>query len=139
MNGSTGTDTGAPKSGNGTRTVEVEAIHPGTVAALRRLWLAQGRPSEGLVIRNSIGVPVDPSHYSKRFRRLYLAAGAPRLVSIHNVRHSLATMLQAAGVPDHEAAALFGHDVATYRRFYLVTNDVGAQSAALIAGRLFAG
>ena len=40
------------------------------------------------------------------------------------------------GVPDHEAAAMLGHDTATYARFYLVTDDAGA--AAAVAGTLFA-
>lgn len=56
----------------------------------------------------------------------------------HNVRHTLATALKAAGVPDHEAAALLGHDVDTYRRFYLVTDDEGAAAAAEVAGQMFA-
>lgn len=61
----------------------------------------------------------------------------PALTSIHNVRHSLATALKAAAVPEHQSAALVGHDAATYRRFYLVTDDEAA-AAAEVAGRLFA-
>lgn len=38
----------------------------------------------------------------------------------------------------HEAAALLGHDVQTYRRFYLVADDAGAASAAGVAGQVFA-
>ena len=41
-------------------------------------------------------------------------------------------------MPDHQAAALLGHDVQTYRRFYLITGDDGAAEAATVAGRLFA-
>lgn len=58
--------------------------------------------------------------------------------SVHNVRHSLATALQAAGVPDHQAAALLGHDVQTYGRFYCVTDDDGAAAAAKVGGQVFA-
>ena len=60
------------------------------------------------------------------------------LRAIHNVRHTLATALDEEGVPEHHAAALLGHDVQTYRRFYLVTDNDGAASAAEAAGRLFA-
>lgn len=81
---------------------------------------------------------MQPDAYSRRFNRLTGAAGVPALASIHNVRHTLATSLQTAGVPDHEAAALLGHDVDTYRRFYLVTDDDGAAAAAKRAGALFA-
>lgn len=58
--------------------------------------------------------------------------------TIHNVRHTLATALKSAGVPDHRAAALLGHDVQTFMRIYLVTEDEGAAEAAEVAGRLFA-
>ncbi len=60
------------------------------------------------------------------------------LTRIHNTRHTLATALHEAGVPDHQAAALLGHDVQTYRRFYLMTDDDGAAEAATVAGHLFA-
>lgn len=63
----------------------------------------------------------------------------PVLTRMHNVRHTIATALQAAGVPDHAAAAMLGHDVDTYRRFYLVTDEDAAAVAASVAGRLFAG
>lgn len=129
---------GAVKSPNSGRTVQVESIHPGTVAALRELWLTQGRPVSGLVILNAAGEPVDPDGYSRRFRELCRAAGVPLLGSIHNIRHTIATALDEAGVPDVQAAALLGHDVATYRRFYLVTDATGAAQAAAAAGRLFA-
>ena len=134
----TSTALGEVKSANGHRTIAAEVIHPNTVAALRSLWLVQGRPSSGLVICDAAGQPVDPDTYSARFRALCRAAELPVLRAIHNVRHTLATALDEAGVPEHHAAALLGHDVATYRRFYLVTDDQGAASAAEAAGRLFA-
>lgn len=81
---------------------------------------------------------MDPDTYSVRFRVLCKSAGLPVLRAIHNVRHTLATALDEAGVPEHHAAALLGHDVQTYRRFYLVTDDDGATAAAEAAGRLFA-
>ncbi len=134
----TATALGEVKAANSLRTIQAEVIHPGTVAALRALWLAQGRPESGLVVCDAAGQPVDPDTYSARFRSLCRGAGLPVLRAIHNVRHTLATALDEAGVPEHHAAALLGHDVATYRRFYLVTDDDGAASAAEAAGRLFA-
>ena len=129
---------GEVKVKNSLRVVSAEIIHPGTTTALRKLWFAQGRPSHGLVVCNSVGDPVAPDTYSLRFRALCEAAGLAPLRSIHNVRHTIATALQAASLPDHEAAALLGHDVNTYRRFYLVTDNDGAAAAAAVAGRLFA-
>ena len=89
------------------------------------------------MVVDAAGEPVDPDGYSARFRSLCRAAGVPALTSIHHVRHTLATALEAAGVPEHHAAALPGHDVQTYRRFYLVTDDDGATAAAKVAGNVF--
>lgn len=132
------TELNGVKTDNSERIVQADVVHPGTAKALRTLWLAQGRPARGLVITDSAGEPVQPDAFSRRFRALCKAAGVPPLIRIHNTRHSLATLLQDAGVPDNQAAALLGHDVATYRKFYLVTDDAGAAEAAQVAGRLFA-
>lgn len=129
---------GPVKTDASRRTVKAESIHPGTAAALRALWLAQGRPADGLVIRDAVGEPVDPDAYSARWRRLCAEVGVLVLSRIHNVRHSIATALKEAGVPENQAAALLGHDVDTYRRFYLVTDDDAAADAAEAAGRAFA-
>ena len=78
------------------------------------------------MVRDAAGEPVHPDAHSARFRAIARAAQVPPLRSVHNVRHTLATSLVEAGVAAHEAAALLGHDVATYSRFYLVTDDDGA-------------
>lgn len=81
---------------------------------------------------------MDPDTYSARWRALCGNSGVPVLARVHNVRHSIATTLAEAGVPENQAAALLGHDVDTYRRFYLVTDDDAAADAAEAAGRAFA-
>lgn len=60
------------------------------------------------------------------------------LTRIHNIRHTLGTAPLEAGVPDYRDAALLGHDVATYRRFYLVADDDAASAAAVAAEEPFA-
>lgn len=125
------------KTLNSQRVVQAETIHAGTLAALRELWVRQGQPEAGLVVVDLAGVPVHPDAYSRRFKELCETSDVPYPGSIHNARHTLATLLKEARVPDHQAAALLGHDVATYRRFYLVTDDDGAAEAARVAGSLF--
>lgn len=97
----TATNVGAVKTDASRRDVRAESIHPGTVTTLRALWLAQGRPSEGLVIRDAAGEPVKPDTYSARWRALCGEVGVPVLSRIHNVRHSIATALREAGVPEN--------------------------------------
>lgn len=133
-----GTSLGPVKTDASRRTVKVESIHPGTVAALRELWMVQGRPESGLVVCDAAGQPVHPDTYSARWRALCGEVGVPVLARIHNIRHSIATALKEAGVPENQAAALLGHDVDTYRRFYLVTDDEAAADGAEAAGKAFA-
>lgn len=126
------------KSVDSHRVVPVDSIHPGTAAALRALWLAQGRPALGLVIRDAAGEAVGPDHYSRRFRGLSDAAGVPDLGSIHNVRHTVAVALHDAGMEPRKAASLLGHKVTTHLAFYVPNSDAGAAEAAEAAGRVFA-
>ncbi|MCW2857877.1 MAG: hypothetical protein JWR52_3492 [Marmoricola sp.] len=129
---------GDAKSDDSHRTVPVEAVHPGTKAALRDLWISQGQPTAGLVIVDAIGQPVDPDFYSRRFRALSNAAGVPDLGSIHNVRHTVATALHDRGVEPRKVASLLGHKVTTHLAFYVPTSDSGAAEAAEAAGQVFA-
>lgn len=128
---------GGAKSDDSHRTVPVEVFHIGTTAAMRELWLAQGRPSSGLVVVDALGTPVDPDVYSRRFRVLSDAAGVPDLGTIHNVRHTIATVLHDNGVEPRKAASLLGHKVTTHLAFYVPTTDDGASEAAQVAGELF--
>lgn len=132
------TDLGGPKTENSARTVAVEQLHPGTAKALRKLWMKQGRPESGLVICDAAGEPVHPDTFSWRFKTLCQEAGVRYPGSLHNTRHTLATALEEAGVPANQGAALLGHDVATYTRFYLVADHDAGATAAAVAGRIFA-
>lgn len=131
------TEHGDAKSDDSHRTVPVEVFHPGTVAALRELHLAQGRPADGLVIVDNAGTPVAPDTYSHRFRALSASAGLRDLGSIHNIRHTIATALHDSGVEPRKAASLLGHKVTTHLAFYVPTSDAGASEAAKVAGGLF--
>lgn len=133
------TSMGAPKTENSARTVAVESLHEGTTNVLRTLWLAQGRPETGLVILDSASDEVHPDTFSWRFKALCAEAGVRYPGSLHNTRHTLATALEEAGVPANQGAALLGHDVATYTRFYLVADRDAGATAAEVAGRIFAG
>lgn len=132
------TDTAGPKTQNSHRVVAVEELHAGTSKLLQALWLRRGRPASGLVVSDNAGEPIHPDSFSWRFRSLVKEAGVPWPGSVHNLRHTLATALQEAGVPDNQGAALLGHDVATYRRFYVLADQDAAASAAKIAGTIFA-
>ncbi|WP_406027316.1 tyrosine-type recombinase/integrase [Nocardioides sp. NBC_00850] len=118
------TERGKAKANNSVRWVPVEVIAPGTVAALRALWMLQGRSADdSLVIRDALGDLVHPDAFSARFDKLVAAAGLPHLTEIHHIRHSLARALHEANFKPIEGASLLGHSLATHLQHYLPTGD----------------
>lgn len=118
------TATDDPKSSASRRTVAVETIHPGTFAALRALWLVQGRPASGLVVMDAAGQSVHPDSYGDRFRSLCGEAGVPA------IRHTIATALHDAGEPPAAVAKMLGHEVTTHLASYVKATDDSSQRAA---------
>jgi integrase len=94
-----------------------------------RLVLGSGYPDTGLVVGDRLGRPVRPAGYSDRFALLCRDAGV-RKVHLHAVRHTLATIMNRAGVPPVDAAALLGHTVAVYLARYVTSTEKGARTAA---------
>ena len=58
----------------------------------------RGRTVTGSVFTDSVGRPLLPEYVSHRFSRDLVHAGVPR-IRFHDLRHSAATTLLAAGVP----------------------------------------
>jgi integrase len=88
---------GEPKTSRSRRTVALDAR---TVAALRRWKLAQ--PPSDLVFG------MHPDHLSAAFDALQAAAGVPR-IRLHDLRHTAASLMLAAGIPVHVVAVRLGH------------------------------
>jgi integrase len=132
------TATDDPKSSASRRTVPVEDIQPGTVAVLRALRARQAADKlkhgaayteSGYVLVNPIGEPVRPEAYSDRFAVLCRQAGVPT-VGLHDVRHTLATIMHRAGLAPSDCAALLGHTVAVHLATYVTPTQKGARAAA---------
>lgn len=132
------TATDDPKSSASRRTVPVEDIQPGTVALLRALKARQAADKlrvgaayteSGYVLVDLLGVPVRPEAYSDRFAVLCRQAGVP-VVGLHDVRHTLATIMHRAGLAPADAAALLGHTVAVHLATYVTPTQRGARAAA---------
>lgn len=102
-----------PKTARSRRTVYLPSV---TVDALREHrraqmaeWLAAGRPGElGLVFITPRGRPIHGTNLSKLLYAHLDRLGLPR-VTIHDLRHSAATMLYAEGVPLEAIADMLGH------------------------------
>jgi integrase len=104
-----------PKSESGKRLVPL--IGP-TAEALRaqrtltlEMRLAVGAAWQDLdfVFPTAIGTPGDQSNVYHQFKKLLRQAGLPDCYRVHDLRHSTATNLLAAGVPDRLVMGIMGH------------------------------
>jgi integrase len=134
------------KSAASTRTVMVDTMRPGTLAALRALGTRQAADKlaagpayaeSGLAIVDALGRGIHPEVYSLRWRALCKSAGLPT-IRLHAARHALALMLHRAGVAPADVASMLGHSVGTHLTFYVPKTERGAASAATRLGELLA-
>lgn len=105
-----------PKTKSSRRTIK---LSPPTVAALRRhkaeqakerLALGPAYQNQGFVFANRTGAPLDLHNLRQRdFKRAFKKAGLPAGVRPYDLRHSMATLLLAAGVNPKVVAERLGH------------------------------
>ena len=106
-----------PKSDRGYRTLPTDgnlvaslrALH--TRQAAERLAAGQAYQASGYVAADELGVPVHPEWITDEFHRVAARAGLPR-IRLHDGRHTVNSLMAAAGIPDHIRAAWCGHTVA---------------------------
>ncbi len=92
--------------GNGSK----PATLPLTVPVLRVLVACRGRRTDGpLIIRPTSGKPVDRRDVYRMVLRIAKAAGIPRHISPHSLRHAAITNALDAGVPLRDAQILARH------------------------------
>jgi len=105
---------GEPKSGK-SRPVDLDAETLATLkghkATLAREKLASPLPSfnrAGLLFVMEDGTKLHPDYLSRRFRKLADGTDLPR-IRLHDLRHTHASLLLAAGVPVHVVSQRLGH------------------------------
>jgi integrase len=131
-----GYDFAEPKTKRSRRTVMLPAL---AVDALRRqkarqagMRLAAGsawQDRRNLVFTDAVGRPVVPDHVSKAFRSAADRLGLP--VRFHDLRHTSATLMLAAGVPLKVVSETLGHAsiVVTADVYAHVTPDLKREAA----------
>jgi site-specific recombinase XerD len=86
------------------------ATMPVTVPVLRALEACRGDRTTGpLILRPQSGKPIDRRDVYRMVRRVAKAAGIPRHISPHSLRHAAITNALDAGVPLRDAQILARH------------------------------
>lgn len=107
------------------------------VAPLKAALQAHRGSAEGLVWVREGGRPYRKADDAKRWHDTLAAAEVPDL-TLHSARHTVATLLQAAGVPEATRMAILGHSTAAMARNYAhvdqtLTRDALGQLDSLLA------
>jgi integrase len=95
-----------PKTASGRRTI---AISHAVVTALAAHQASQRKASpEGYVFTSRFGTPLAAKTPADHLRRVLAALGLPHVVW-HDLRHTVATMMLASGVPLQLVSKILGH------------------------------
>ncbi|GHJ12685.1 tyrosine-type recombinase/integrase [Micromonospora sp. AKA38] len=101
-------------------------------AGLPEVWV-----DHGLVFPSERGTPMEPTNLSRSFARLRESAGLPG-VRLHDLRHTVVSLLMELGVPPHVVQAIARHaDVKVTLKVYAHANlDAMRQALGKLDGRL---
>ncbi|HEV7680020.1 MAG TPA: site-specific integrase [Candidatus Dormibacteraeota bacterium] len=125
---------GVPKTSSGRRTITLSQV---ALRALRRHWEAAGKPTHGPVFVSphtgrALGATGLLRNY---FHPLLKRAGLPPM-PLHDLRHSVATLLLLDKVPAHAVSDLLGHaSVQVTLGIYAGVTDELRSDVAAAAGR----
>jgi integrase len=98
----------APKSRAGTRVVPVPSV---LASELRAHQMRSGR-RDGLVFGRTSDLPFNPSSLSTRAKKAWSAAGMA-VITLHEARHTYASLMIAAGVNAKALSTYMGHSSIT--------------------------
>jgi integrase len=76
--------------------------------AADRIELGRAWQDYGLIFTTRTGRPVEPRNLVRSFRRICDAHGI-RVIKLHHLRHTTATLLKNLGVPARDAQLILGH------------------------------
>jgi integrase len=92
---------------------------------LRRAW-----QDNGLVFTTRTGRPVEPRNLVRSFHRICVTNGI-RVIKVHHLRHTTATLLKNLGVPARDAQLILGHSRLAVTQEIYTHEDRQAQHNAL--------
>lgn len=90
-------------------TTEAARLLAARLVMLERERASRRWSEHGLLFPTSVGTPIRPRNLDKRFRALCDRAGVARSVTMHVIRHTAATDLEASGAPVKSTQRILGH------------------------------
>jgi len=133
------------KSPSGTRTLYVpepliqrlraHCVHQQTIRAVADIrWT-----DSGLVCTTDVGTPIDHRNTQRRFHRLCIQAGVPR-IRVYDLRHTATSLMIDAGADLKAASEALGHSDPrlTMKIYRHVQSSQRTQALALLAGAITA-
>lgn len=95
--------------------------------------VVNGGPGDGLVFTTATGRPIEPRNFVRTFDYLCAAAGVRR-IRVHDLRRTVASLLNKLGVPARDAQLILGHTrIALTQEIY---TDVDQESRADALNRM---
>lgn len=115
------------------------ASKPGALSAPERLKAGEAWEDTGLVFTTEIGTWVDPRNFRRAFSKVCTAAELGDGWHPHELRHSMISILSAAGVSEEDLADMAGHVTTrmthqVYRHQVTPTIDAGKAAAERLFG-----
>ena len=98
--------------------------------AADRKELGRAWQDNGLIFTTRTGRPVEPRNLLRSFRRICAASGT-RVIKVHHLRHTTATLLKNLGVPARDAQLILGHSRLAVTQEIYTHGDHQAQRDAL--------
>jgi len=101
-------------------------------------WAGSGGEDE-LVLTTRTGNPIEPRNFVRSFHRI-CEQNNIRVIKVHHVRHTAATMLKNLGVPARDAQLILGHSQISITQEIYQHDDMGTRRQSLErVEELFAG
>ncbi|MEU8628973.1 site-specific integrase [Streptomyces sp. NPDC048669] len=82
-----------------------------------------------LIFTTAQGAPIDPGNFLRDFKRICEQNGL-RVIPVHHVRHTVATLLKSRGVADRDIQLILGHSrIVTTQEIYQHDDDDSRRTA----------
>jgi integrase len=100
------------------------------VASDALLAIRNDQDDHGLVFTTANGRPIEPNNFARSFQRL-CRQHCLRIIKMHHLRHTAATLLKKLGVPARDAQLILGHSQIAVTQEIYQHADMGTRREAL--------